>query len=178
MTALHLFGPAGGLDRDIHPMRVSSAWQSTSLVDCVSGQSFEQLTGKPLSLAFTAPYPDKSRLGDVAAYMPDEVRGLAPFTLSSRLPSEGEVVWLVSPVLDEESLVHRAKILGTQDGWLAYQFDELIEMRATSGAAVIDSAGDVVAVNVAGGELQGYTVGLGTPASSFYKDLQIAAGLR
>ena len=60
-----------------------------------------------------------------------------------------------------------ATVRGIDQGWLLYGFDERIELRATSGAAVVNAQGQVVAVHAGGGEENGQVVGVGTPVTKF-----------
>lgn len=79
----------------------------------------------------------------------------------------GDRVWLVSEVIGSQSLVHSATVEGIQDGWLIYRFDQPLELRATSGAPVVDALGEVVAINAGGGDDNGKTFGAGTPVTKF-----------
>jgi len=121
----------------------------------------------PLTLAKTLPNP--SAYGDVAVCAVQDAANLElqPFPLARDTPSAGDRVWLVSEVIGSSSLVHPATVEGSEEGWLVYRFDQSIELRATSGAPVVDGSGRAVAVNAGGGEQGGLTYGVGTPTSKF-----------
>lgn len=169
ISALHLFGPAGGLDRDIPAAALSARWQGLSLEDCKSHREHSDVPMQPVPLTLAKPLPNRSPQGDVAVCeVPNAERyGLQPLPLARELAPEGERVWLVSEVIGSSSLIHPATIEGTEDGWLLYRFDRSIELRATSGAPVVDGRGRVVAVNAGGGEQGGVTFGVGTPTTHF-----------
>jgi hypothetical protein len=179
ISALHLFGPAGGLDRNILPGRLPAVWRETQLLDCVTQRQLGPQPGRPLSLLGTRPLPEPSSMGDVVAYMPHEKGILHPWALAVEPAEPGERVWLVSEVLSGTSLTHAAVVEGMEDGWLIYRFDDAtIELRATSGAPVVNKDHEVVAVNAGGGEQDGQVFGVGTPTQKFLEPLAKAAGLR
>ncbi|MEM8667908.1 MAG: GYF domain-containing protein [Planctomycetota bacterium] len=173
LTALHLFGEAGGLSRDINPVQLPNVWQALSLEDCHSGIVHSRLPMEPVRLENTRPLPEQSAQGDVAACRltnSDEV-SLTPFPIATRPPRPGDRVWLVAEVMGSRSLVHSAAVEGTEDGFLVYVFDRPIELRATSGAPIVNGNGEVVAVNAGGGEGLGRVFGVGTPTTKFVNRL-------
>ena len=169
ISALHLFGPAGGLDRDIPAAELATHWNGLVLEDCKSQSFFGDVPMKVLSIPDAKPLPESSLHGDVVVCLAESGAGLSPLVLSRNTPTRGQKVWLVSKVLGSRSLLHAATVEGIQDGWLVYTYDSpRIELRATSGAPVVDQNGQVVAVNAGGGEDGGKTMGVGTPVSKFY----------
>ena len=56
----------------------------------------------------------------------------------------GERVYLVSKVIGRAGVKHPARIFGREEGWLLYEFDNrFIELRATSGAPIVNERGEV-----------------------------------
>lgn len=179
LSALHLFGPAGGMNRDVPPQDLATVWKSLELSDCVTQRDLGTRSGRVLTMAGSRPFPESSEVGDVIAYMPDSIEGLSTFPLATTEPSAGDRVWLVSEVVSGPALVHGATVEGFDAGFLVYKFDDrTLEIIATSGAPVLNAKHQVVAVNSGGGELDGAIMGLGTPTSKFYEPLARAAGLR
>lgn len=177
LSALHLLGPAGGLPHDIPASELSHAWRSLEVDDCVTSQTVGLIAGRPLPVLATAPFPQQSQHGDVVAYLPNERGTFQTLPLASSPPATNDVVWLVSEVIGSNAIVHKAKVLGEEDGWLVYQFESNdLELRATSGAPVVNSAHQVVAVNAGGGTDGGVVMGLGTPVSKFLAPLTAALG--
>ena len=173
VSALHLFGEAGGLNHDIPAAVLSSRWQGLSLEDCSSHIVHTNVPMQPVPLIMAKPMPNRSAHGDVAVCQLQQAGSLQlqPFPIAREVPAAGERVWLVSEVIGSSSLIHPATIEGTEDGWLIYRFDRRIELRATSGAPVVDGQGQVVAVNAGGGEQAGQTFGVGTPTTNFASSL-------
>jgi hypothetical protein len=177
LSALHLLGPAGGLPNDIPASELTHAWRSLEVDDCVTSQTVGLIAGRPLPLLSTAPFPQQSQQGDVVAYLPNERGTFQTLPLASSPPAPNDVVWLVSQVIGSNAIVHKAKVLGEEDGWLVYQFESnSLELRATSGAPVVNSAHQVVAVNAGGGTDGGVVMGLGTPVTKFLAPLTAALG--
>lgn len=174
VTALHLFGPAGGLNQDINASLLPTRWKGISVQDCKSNIVHQNIAMQPVRLAQAKPLPEVSTHGDVAVCSVENTGylRLKPWTLATRIPSTGEKVWLVSAVIGSSSLIHPATVEGTEDGWLVYRFDRPVELVATSGAPVIDGSGQVVAVNAGGGEDAGITFGVGTPTTKFVRQLR------
>ena len=179
LSVLHLLGPAGGLESQLGASEVGDRWQEVRLKDCVGGAITPELAGKALSLPATAPFPELSAHGDVIAFLPEKRGSFQPYLLSLRPPLPNEEVWMVAEVIGRESLTHPARIAGQERGWMSYEFDDPeLELRATSGAPIVNADGEVVAVHAGGGERGGKLVGFGTAAFRFLPVLRIEAGLR
>jgi hypothetical protein len=173
LTALHLFGPAGGLNQDMTPSDLPQQWEALKLRDCKSRIMHDDVGIDPVLLDQTQPLPTVSAQGDVAACAVEESGFLRfrPLPISSNAPQPGDKVWLVSEVIGSSSLVHSAVVEGIEQGWAVYRFDQPIELRATSGAPVVDGQGQVVAVHAGGGDEGGVVMGVGTPTSKFVNSL-------
>jgi hypothetical protein len=179
LTALHLFGPAGGLERDIPPSQIPSRLSELKLTDCINNQLTESYTGKVLVLANSKPFPESSSIGDVVAFMPHGNRALRPLALTPLKPRVGERVWLFSEVINGPATVHGATVQGYEDGWMLYNFDNPnLEIVATSGAPVVNARQEVVAINAGGSKDGNIMLGIGTPSSNFIEPLAKAAGFR
>lgn len=179
ISALHLFGPAGGLPSDIPTQELPTRWTGMTLHDCLSETDpssgaevypiWDDVPITPIMIDRAKPLPQVSAHGDVVACSVGDVDGhqFKPLPLSMRTPQAGERVWLLARVSGSSRLAHAATVEGVDDGWLMYRFDNQIELRATSGAPVIDQNGRVVGVNAGGGDSNGDTIGAGTPTSKF-----------
>jgi len=92
ISALHLFGPAGGLNQDVPASQLPSRWQGLSLQDCKSHIVHEDVAMQPVRLAQAKPLPESSTQGDVAVCRAENTGNLRlkPWTLANRLPATGE----------------------------------------------------------------------------------------
>ena len=79
--------------------------------------------------------------------------------LAPTQPKLGDTVWLVAQLVSgapKDKLLFKAKVSRVQDLALNYVVDDpdgTFELRATSGAPVVNERGEVVAVNLAGGRV-------------------------
>lgn len=179
LSALHLFGPSGGMARQVAATELPGIWDGLSLSDCVTQRKLGSRPGRALRLDSAKPYPAVSEVGDVIAYLPESIDGLKPLKLSEEKPAQGDRVWLMSEVVSGPGLVHAATVEGLDKGFLVYRFDDpSLSIVATSGAPVVNGKQEVVAVHVAGGQLSGDMIGMGTPTYKFFEPLARAAGLR
>jgi hypothetical protein len=108
----------------------------------------------------------------------------APIALAARalvlapsLPRKDERVWLVSSLVEGTELVHPARVFYAADNLLTYQFDSAdLQLRATSGAPIVNARGQLIALNLGGRPIQGVLRGFGVPAPSIKKALGEALG--
>jgi len=172
VSALNLFGPAGGLKKNIQADQLVTAWKKLVVEDCKSQNYFGEIGMQPIDMAMARPHPEKSDLGDIVICRVTDPTEIEALPLSQRVPSTGERVWLVSKVTGSGSLMHPATIERLKGGWLYYRFDDSsINLQATSGAPIVDHTGSVVAVNASSTKNGGKTIGSGTPVFNFYPTL-------
>ena len=177
LTALHLFGPAGGLERDISATQIPSRLSELKLTDCINKRLTESYTGKVLVLTDSKPFPEPSSIGDVVAFMTHGNRNLRPLAITPLRPKVGERVWLFSEVINGPATVHGATVQGYENDWMLYNFDNPnIELVATSGAPIVNARQEVVAINAGGGKEGNTMLGVGTPSSKFIDPLSAAVG--
>jgi len=172
LTALHLFGPAGGLKTEIEADKLAKAWNKLIVEDCKTDNYFGEIRMQPLNLSGARPHPQKSELGDIAACTVTDPTAIEALPLSPRIPSNGERVWLVSKLRGSRGLMHPATVERRENGWLLYSFtDRNIDIQSTSGAPIVDQKGKVVAVSTSSTQKDGKTIGCGTPVLNFYPTL-------
>ncbi len=173
LTAIHLFGPGGGLPQ---PMTADDVRHGVSQAELTGfGRNAKHMLFEVASLTpeNAAPCCTSDRMvgvGDVAAFTaPDRLKPIA-LPLAPDIAVAGDRVTLLAPLAGgtDAGLRHDAVVIGMHDGFLLYKFDDPnIPLRTTSGAPVIDSAGRVVAINLTGGHLSkddpAATIGGGNP---------------
>jgi hypothetical protein len=179
VTAHHLFGIGGGMRRDYLPEELPKA---IFAVDAWSLSHAQPLSARtPLTIPGAAPMSNDAIGRDVAAFVlstpPDGAHVLSVATAPP--PVEARVT-LLAEVIGGTTLRHPATVAEVGLDYVAYVFDEpSVEIRATSGAPVVDEHGDVVAINLGGGTTQdGRSYGIGNPVSSFVPMLRAALARR
>lgn len=167
VTAHHVFGTGGGLPRDLTWRELPQAVEGVGCVSFSSGAVWN--AGPPLAIPGAAPGTDVEQLKDIAALpvaLHPATRPLA-LRLAAAAAQEGDRVWLVTSLASgapPEQLLHPATVGRlTEGGTVLFVFDNrAVDIRATSGAAVVNARGEVVGVNFGGGERQGYVFGMAT----------------
>ncbi|PTQ60090.1 trypsin-like peptidase [Sphingomonas sp. PP-CE-3G-477] len=159
VTAHHLFGEMGGLDEEIRwqdmPTRATAVRcrQVKGKAEWTTGAALAIDGAHPVSATSTAEYRD------IAAFpLAGKAAGSPGLTLAEKEPATGSKVWLVAQIKggDPAVLLHRATVVGHEQGALIYAFDDKrIELQATSGAPVVDAAGKLVGINLAGTTAEG-----------------------
>ncbi|WP_224245600.1 trypsin-like peptidase domain-containing protein [Hyalangium gracile] len=171
LTAHHLFGPAGGLERQV---------LAGELGRFVKAAGFRELDGQELNpagpmvvLPSAGHAPDTDEVDwsmDVAAFRAPESLAPRALRLSAKNAEVGEEVWLVAEVLGGKTAsqrMHRARVATSKPRLLAYSFeDTTLVMRATSGAPVVNARGEVVGIHLAGGLVDGTLWGQAHPVES------------
>jgi hypothetical protein len=179
LTALHLLGPAGGLPKDVPPADVPATVKGLAVSDCFKDTLQFKFKAEAIVIPDAARYGTPSKAGDVLAFWGPEDKRIHRLELAAEAPKEDERVWLLASAQSggpAGQRVHPARMVeATTDGECTYRFDDpKISLRATSGAPVVNAAGRVVAINVAGGSQGGKVIGFGTPVARFKPHLEEA----
>lgn len=174
ISAMHLLGPSTGMQKQLTVEEISTDWLAITAYDVVSKEQ-SAFSGIGLGLPGASAVYESSPTGDVMAFVPQSDESLNAMPLESEDPQPGDILWLPSPCLTNEALKHRAICEGVvPKGFLAYLFDDEIQISGTSGAPVVNQQGKVVAVHRGGGLIDGEVFGLGTQVSKFLPKLQKA----
>lgn len=157
VTAHHLLGPMGGLPAEI-------AWNDVP--EAVKRATCQSITvpaqtwiGKPLAVPGAASFNNQTSDGlrDIALLALQGKSSASPLKLAAAQPKVGDAVWLVAQLVSgapRDKLLFKARVVRVQDLAINYLVDDpagTFELRATSGAPVVNERGEVVAVNIAGG---------------------------
>lgn len=152
LTARHLLGPVGGLAQEIPPWKLKDALSNLILSPAfgqVSDQDRVSLGQSVIPLA-TRDDPGAAQAGDVVAFWtPRTVAWLKAFRLAAAPPAKGDRVWLLSPLPSGTAQLHPATCYGFRDGEVGFKYDDRdLDLRGTSGAPILNGAGEVVGINI------------------------------
>jgi hypothetical protein len=156
VTAHHLLGPMGGLSTEVAWNDVPKAVKRATCQSIVTpAQSW---IGTPLAIPGAASFNNQTKDGlrDIALLVLQNKPAARPLKLSPVQPKLGEPVWLVAQLVSgasKDRLLFKARVTQVQDLALNYLLDDpdgTFDLRATSGAPVVNARGEVVAVNMAG----------------------------
>jgi hypothetical protein len=179
LSAIHLLGPMGGLEADIAAEKIGTEVAELTLAPLFRGGEIS-LPARAITIPGASPMGNAAAgPGDVVAFWlpPNDV--FEPLTLATENPPAGMRVWLVASLLGgapASQRLHAARITADEQADSVYYiFDKSgLEMRATSGAPIVDSEGRVVAINLGGGERKGHPFGVGNPVGRFRPALEKA----
>jgi Trypsin-like peptidase domain len=167
LTAHHLFGPAGGLERDLSPAEAKEF--AVALAGLSMDRSSLVLTSSAMLLIPSAKAFDRSDAGhDVAAFHLGSYRGPS-LAVSNVAPKIGEKVYLLACPRGEAKLrlIGAVVTRGGKDA-LDYFYEESgMNLAGTSGAPILNESGEVVGINLGGRNVNGKTSGFANPAGSF-----------
>ncbi len=142
--------------------------------------SFLGKTGRMLVLPgarLRDPEPRSDR--DIAAFAIDDPSGLAPLQLSAAPPSPGDPLWLAASFGGGHSQrLFKAVVVEVWDQGMIFRYeDEADGPKYTSGAPLLDSKGQVAALNVGGGRYGGKRFGHGNHVANIRSHLASATRL-
>lgn len=166
VSAQHLFGPDGGLGAAVPwsemPRRATG-------ISCAAFKGEAVWAGGP-ALAIPgarAMGKDVPVLRDISAF-PLSAASAAQAPVRLKLartgPRPGDDVWVVTQLLGgapSSQLLHHAKVVEAGPRATYYRFDNVkLVIQATSGAPVVNGAGEVVGINLGGGAVDGELFGV------------------
>lgn len=171
LTAHHLFGEAGGLDRQISALALVDAVEGVRVYD-INAPTQTPIPAGSMLLLPSAGHSEETGTWstDIAAFRAPAVFSSRALKLAQHDATEGETVWLIARVSDGASASTRflrARVITASPTELNYQFeDRTIELRGSSGAPVVNAAGEVVGLNL-GSRMDNHAlVGIGNPVES------------
>lgn len=165
LTAQHLFGPACGLERQFTWQEVPKTFIVVTALSITEPKHFITST-QPLAIPGGHALDDSGYDHDLAAYRVDGK--VTSLRMAAERPKVGEPVFLYARQRGKTTLdLLRAIVRKSSDSEFEYNFDdEDINLAGTSGAPVLNGVGEVVALNIGGGEESGKHWGMGNPCNS------------
>jgi trypsin-like peptidase len=170
VTALHLFGPAGGLSRRIPPDDLTAVVNSVQLHDPATDEIVHQDLipvdtgfGTPLNPA--AEVIDASK--DIAVFLSNDSPALDAFEIARESPSEGDTLYVIGyQRFVETSRVRRFRLslVDADESHWVLKYHEPVDVSGMSGAPITNERGSLVSMLVGGLKTErGVEHGLGVP---------------
>lgn len=167
LTAHHLFGPAAGLEHDLSPSEAKAF--AAAMVGSSMNHPEVLLTSSAMLLIPTAKAFDQNdATHDIAAFHLPQYQGPA-LSVSITPTKKGDKVYLLARPRGEEKLrLISAVVSRAGNDSIEYFYDESdVNFAGTSGAPVLNDSGDIVGINLGGGNHKGRTFGFANPAVAF-----------
>ena len=166
ITALHIFGPRGGFDKQYQTSELKSLIQDVSLVDAYK-QTPLKIKLSPIKIN-DAMVDKKHAAGDIAAFLINTDNKLPYLKFSTESVPIGEEVWLVTSVDQGASATqktHSGKILSVSKKEIRIKYNNSkLNFSGTSGSPIINKRGEVIGINVGKNIENGELIGYANPA--------------
>jgi len=175
VTAYHVLGPAGGLKTRIAPRDVPH--EVKAIVGLCLGDTNTVVVGAPV-----LPVPDARSFdqaggeGDVTFAVVPGSGGAQGLKLSDKLPKVGERVWLFLRLVDRDRpTLYPATVSEAAATYVQYTMEEpSLNLRASSGAPVLNKDGAVVAMHLGYGKKSDELSCIAAPAAAIRQRLLAA----
>jgi Trypsin-like peptidase domain len=175
MTAQHLLGHAGGFPAELPWDSLNETIKLTTAISMDNPDI--HISSKRAVLIEGAHALDKTGLqNDMAVFEVDSANAQPALKLAENSPAAGDRIWLYGRQRDSKVVeLFRGTVILSSPRELRFVYDANdIRLPGTSGAPVLNSGGDVVAINIGGYARDGKLVGYGNPMSSIRDHLRRA----
>jgi hypothetical protein len=165
VTAHHILGPAGGLKTQLAPRDVAREVKAIASL-CLGD-------GKTVFLATPALYVPKARIydenggdADVAVARLPDARGVKPLVLAAAAPKKNDPAWLFVRLVDRDRpTLYPVTVIEVTPGFVQYKVeDKSLNLRAATGAPVLNAAGEVISMHLGFGKQTTALIGISCPA--------------
>ncbi len=145
VTALHLLGPAGGLDAQIPAAKLAAEVDNVELTSLTNGNSAGSTTTVLSKTGHVKDDDDYS--GDMMVFKaPASISATKAFSIADQRAAVGERCWFYTCLVNES--VPPQCLPGTvtesSDKRMLVKLDRRVETRATSGSPILDRIGRVI----------------------------------
>jgi len=165
MTAVHLFGPSGGLSKQIPSSELPAYISGVTLYDAFTEAELAK-AGPMIDLPDASPWNQKDT-GDVAAFWAQKDSNIGRAKLAQSPPKAGDAIWLAASLIDgpeRDQPLHRAIVRLSKKEGINFEYENpKLNLTATSGAPLLDSEGNVIGINVSVIDLGDKIFGTATP---------------
>ena len=168
------------MKENIPANQVAEVMSEVTITDGFDESREIRLHGEVLPILDAATLGMPSKAGDIIAIWSREEPTFRPARLAADVPEKGDRVWLAASIsggASPEERIHPATCRGKDEfGHLIYEYDNRkLVLSGTSGAPILNDAGDVVAINVGVDVMPNRLFGIGNPVDRFRPYLESAA---
>ena len=174
-TAYHVLGPAGGLKTRIAPRDVPR--EVKAIVGLCLGDASTIVVGAPVLPVLDArPFDETGGEADITFARVSGTGGAAGLKMADKSPKVGERVWLFLRLVDRDRpTLYPATVSEATESFVQYAMDEpSLNLRASSGAPVLNKDGAVVAMHLGYGKKSDALVCIAAPVTAIRQRLLAA----
>jgi hypothetical protein len=174
LTALHLFGPNGGLAAETPPAKLDALVSKIELAPFGERRVIAVARGALRTSGPTLTNDLDDVSNDVAAFALEPGSAASPLQLAAEDPALGEWVWLVGDIYNHRPQAQRlfpGRVVRVSGRGLRVTFRQPFPVRAFSGAPVVNVHGELAGILIGG---DGKRLGICNPASSIRRRLEEA----
>ena len=177
LSCIHIFGPEGGLARQIASDALPAFIKKTTLIAADGGRTeigaVLAVPGAHPSVSDGRSLPNPST--DLSVFRVPAELATHALELAADEPAVGDRVWLLARLVGgaaADVYLHPAHVRVSNDKILGYEFENSqLNLTATSGAPVVNAQGKIVALNIGGGLTGGKLNVFGNPVVSVRKKI-------
>jgi hypothetical protein len=163
--------------------QVAEVMSEVTIMDGFSAAREVPIGGEVLPILAADTHGMPSKAGDIVAIWSRDDPAFRPARLAAGVPAKGERVWLAASVsggASPEERLHAATSCGKDEfGNFIYEYDNRkLVLSGTSGAPVLNAAGEVVAINVGVDKIPNRLFGIGNPVDRFRPHPETAASVK
>lgn len=171
VSAQHLIGQAGGLDKNYKGKDLKNIFKRVTLTP-INTEYSKLISNSYIDIPLAEGASEKTAKNDLFISHIESNLSSHTVKIAKRFAKPGSKVKLYAKVLNSTDTIHPAIVIKSTGDHLIYTFDNHIELRATSGAPILNQNNEVVGIHL-GGKTSKYgpTVGFANPAKSILKYL-------
>jgi len=174
-TAFHVFGPPGGMRVALSAREIPTEVKALAGL-CMGNGSTVVVAQPALNVEDARAVDDKGGEADVTLFRVPDVRAKAALRLATVPAKVGDKVYVLTRLFDRaEARLYPAKIIEATPKMVRYRLDDgTLNLRACSGAPVVDEFGVVVAMHLGYNKTVDGIEGAATPAAAVQEKLNAA----
>lgn len=181
ISAMHLFGEAGGLDHDLPGASLPEAIAAVELYDMEYGQPLARAGAELIRDGKATDFSTGDCSQDVVAFALDPKASLGVLPLAKTNPTVGTRVWAVGREYKDhgaEARLYAGTVTEVKDTALSVEEDVAYEGQGFSGGPVVNARGEVIGTTIGSGKSFGRAITYLNPVESIRRRLRTALANR
>lgn len=177
LSALHLFGEAGGLKAEVPPARIPEVVAGVVLFDMGYGRQVGSAGAGLLRDGFPMGTRGDDYTGDLVAFRLAKQSGIGTAPLAAANPDTGTRVWLVGREFTRPgamAALYPAVVTQAVDKGLLITMDSRVDLTGFSGAPAVNAQGEIVGMTLGGGQQGGKQLAILNPVAAMRERLKAA----